>query len=113
MKLRYTIPLIALLATCSSALFGMNHIKSTASQSTLDAKDAAIKESMKVLGDVVPTEKTFDVLIDHWVGYSDATYPMRYLVDDSNFDKTAGPILFYAGNEGDVWTFYNNSGFIT
>jgi len=38
---------------------------------------------------------------------------MRYLVDDTYFDKENGPILFYAGNEGDVWTFFDNSGFMT
>ena len=38
---------------------------------------------------------------------------MRYLVDDTFFDKENGPIIFYAGNEGDVWTFFDNSGFMT
>ena len=43
---------------------------------------------------------------------------MRYLVDDQYFkdEKSAGklrPILFYAGNEGDITGFYNNSGFMT
>ena len=38
---------------------------------------------------------------------------MRYLVDDTYFDAENGPILFYAGNEGDVWTFWDNSGFMT
>lgn len=38
---------------------------------------------------------------------------MRYLVDSTYFDKTNGPIIFYAGNEGDVWTFWENSGFMT
>lgn len=38
---------------------------------------------------------------------------MRYLVDKTYFNPENGPILFYAGNEGDVWTFYDNSGFMT
>ena len=38
---------------------------------------------------------------------------MRYLVNKEHFDQTSGPILFYAGNEGDVWDFYDNTGFMT
>ena len=38
---------------------------------------------------------------------------MRYLVDSTYFDSVNGPILFYAGNEGDIWSFYENSGFLT
>jgi len=57
----------------------------------------------------------YNATIDHFDnhGNGSATYPMRYIVDASNYDPTQGPILFYAGNEGDVWTFYNNSGFVT
>jgi len=53
--------------------------------------------------------------IDHYgnAGNFSANYSMRYLIDETNFDPTDGCILFYAGNEGDVWTFYNNSGFVT
>ena len=42
---------------------------------------------------------------------------MRYLIDDSYFMNTTDgklrPILFYAGNEGDIYQFYQNSGFMT
>ena len=38
---------------------------------------------------------------------------MRYLVDQTYWNKETGPVIFYAGNEGDVWTFFDNSGFMT
>ncbi len=38
---------------------------------------------------------------------------MRYLVDRTYFDEAEGPILFYAGNEGDIFTFFDNTGFMT
>ena len=38
---------------------------------------------------------------------------MRYIVNARYWDPSNGPVLFYAGNEGDVWGFYNNSGFMT
>jgi hypothetical protein len=38
---------------------------------------------------------------------------MRYLVDRTYYNSSQGPILFYTGNEGGVWGFYNNSGFMT
>jgi len=34
-------------------------------------------------------------------------------VDKAYYNEGHGPILFYAGNEGGVWNFYNNSGFMT
>jgi len=41
---------------------------------------------------------------------------MKYMIDKTNFNETAenpGPILFYAGNEGPIEAFYDNSGYIT
>ena len=38
---------------------------------------------------------------------------MRYLVDKTYWDPATGPILFYAGNEGDIYSFYDNTGFMT
>lgn len=37
----------------------------------------------------------------------------RFIIDEQyNVNKT-GPILFYAGGDGNIENFYNNSGFLT
>lgn len=41
------------------------------------------------------------------------TFNVRYLINDQYYNKTQGPILFYTGNEADIWEFYRMSGFIT
>lgn len=37
---------------------------------------------------------------------------MRYIINAQYWEPKVGPILFYAGNEGDIWGFYENSGFM-
>lgn len=65
-----------------------------------------------------PSEKTeyfFDVPLDHfdsW-GSTSNTFPLRYLVQTKYWDFENGPILFYAGNEGDVDNFFKNTVFVT
>ena len=53
--------------------------------------------------------------IDHFSngGQSGPTFNMRYFVDAQFWDPQTGPILFYAGNEGKLENFYDNSGFMT
>lgn len=65
------------------------------------------------LGDV--KEDFFLNEIDHITNNgTSAKYNMRYLMDESYATgQTNPPILFYCGNEGDVWSFYDNSGFVT
>jgi hypothetical protein len=59
-------------------------------------------------------ELFFDTAIDHFDNDGDiTTFKMRYLVDDTYWDPETGPILFYAGNEGNIYSFYDNSGFMT
>ena len=59
-------------------------------------------------------EYLFETDIDHFdnSGKSEK-FSMRYLVQDDYWDPETGPILFYAGNEGNVYSFYDNSGFMT
>jgi lysosomal Pro-X carboxypeptidase len=60
------------------------------------------------------TQYWFDVPLDHFSsGGESSTFKIRYLVDAQYWDPSTGPILFYAGNEGVVEGFWDNSGFIT
>lgn len=76
-----------------------------------------IKDKIAAEGELNPQEHWFDAYIDNITnkGAGSPTYKMRYLVDDTFVDPDSSetPILFYSGNEGDVWTFFDNSGFIT
>ena len=68
--------------------------------------------------DARPLQYTFSTLLDHVTGGANSTkFNMRYIVDDQYFKNTTSgklrPIFFYCGNEGSVWDFYENSGFMT
>jgi pimeloyl-ACP methyl ester carboxylesterase len=60
------------------------------------------------------TEYWFDTVVDHYNfrPTSEPTFPLRYLVNDQYYDNSSSPVLFYAGNEADIFQFVNNSGFL-
>jgi hypothetical protein len=60
------------------------------------------------------TEYWFDTLVDHFNfrPTSEPTFPLRYVVNDQYYANTSSPVLFYAGNEADIFQFVNNSGYL-
>ncbi|XP_072288806.1 dipeptidyl peptidase 2 [Eucyclogobius newberryi] len=61
------------------------------------------------------TEKYFTQTLDHYNFNSagNGTFRQRYLIADKYWKTGYGPIFFYTGNEGDIWDFALNTGFIT
>lgn len=62
----------------------------------------------------IPAFKTFyiDQQLDHFNFRDARTFKQRYLLNDDHFDAQNGPVFFYAGNEGDIEAFWNNTGFV-
>ncbi|CAG9817007.1 unnamed protein product [Phaedon cochleariae] len=55
--------------------------------------------------------KYIDVPLDHFNFRSNATFKLRYLINDT-YHVQRGPIFFYTGNEGDINQFAQNTGFM-
>jgi pimeloyl-ACP methyl ester carboxylesterase len=60
------------------------------------------------------TEYWFDTIVDHYNfrPTAEPTFPLRFLVNDQSYHNASSPVLFYAGNEADIYQFVNNSGFL-
>jgi lysosomal Pro-X carboxypeptidase len=55
----------------------------------------------------------FNQTLDHFAFTTNATFPQKYLYNDTWWDKDEpGPIFFYTGNEGIIEAFAENSGFM-
>jgi hypothetical protein len=97
------------------ALFAVVEVSALGSHKHMKARYNSGEEAKKYQLENVanpPVEHRLTTRIDHFNASYQDTFLMRYLENNQYFNATSGPILFYAGNEGDVWTFYNNSGFI-
>ena len=71
------------------------------------------KRPSKEVKDIPPFQTFyFDQVVDHYNLKDDRTFKQRYLVNDDYFNQNDGPIFFYAGNEGDIENFWNNTGFM-
>ncbi|XP_050680480.1 lysosomal Pro-X carboxypeptidase [Leptidea sinapis] len=56
--------------------------------------------------------KWFKVPLDHFGFHRNETFNIKYLVNDTYWDKGGGPIFFYTGNEGQIEVFANHTGFM-
>ena len=60
------------------------------------------------------TEYFYEQKLAHFNQYGKQdTFKQRYLVQTKYWDFENGPILFYTGNEGTIWSFFNNTGYYT
>ncbi|XP_049875985.1 lysosomal Pro-X carboxypeptidase [Pectinophora gossypiella] len=56
--------------------------------------------------------KWFRVPLDHFGYQRNETFEIKYLVNDSYWDRGNGPIFFYTGNEGQIELFAQHTGFM-
>lgn len=52
-----------------------------------------------------------DVKLDQFTYTNNHTFKLKYLYNDTYWDKKEGPIFFYCGNEGAIEVFAENTGF--
>jgi len=65
-----------------------------------------------------PLQHQFETKLDYFSTVNEQKFNMRYIVDTSYYDRITNkeylrPVLFYMGNQGDIWEQYRNSGYIT
>eukprot|EP00092_Neocalanus_flemingeri_P085462 GFUD01107551.1.p1 GENE.GFUD01107551.1~~GFUD01107551.1.p1 ORF type:complete len:207 (+),score=68.14 GFUD01107551.1:53-673(+) len=58
------------------------------------------------------TTHWYNQTLDHFTFTTQKQFRQKYLVNDTFWDSSGGPIFFYTGNEGDIEAFTENSGFM-
>ena len=78
-----------------------------------------IQQTRVVTASISPQTLYFEQKIDHFNPQQLGTWQHRYLISDQYWDGSGelvngckGPILLYAGNEGDITDFWDNNGFM-
>ncbi|XP_031836182.1 lysosomal Pro-X carboxypeptidase [Nomia melanderi] len=56
--------------------------------------------------------KTIELPVDHFSFAVEDTFKLRYLINDTWADEKDATIFFYTGNEGNIETFAQNTGFM-
>lgn len=51
----------------------------------------------------------FSFQVDHFSFANQDSFIQRYLINDEYWERNGGPIFFYAGNEGDITLFADNT----
>lgn len=101
----------------SSALIPPSNLHPHAKRRLMELKKIHNEGVQKSLGKGdIPSYQTafFTNMVDHFDFHNDATYQMRYLFNDDLWSASKkDPIFFYCGNEDDIVSFWNNSGFLT
>jgi len=69
-------------------------------------------ERLKSSGEYKYSTYWFNQTLDHYGFTTEAKFKQKYLVNDTWWDADGGPIFFYAGNEGFIEAFAENSGFM-
>jgi len=56
--------------------------------------------------------KWFNQTLDHFTFTTNMKFRQKYLVNDTYWNSNGGPIFFYTGNEGNIESFAENTGFM-
>ncbi|XP_059850458.1 dipeptidyl peptidase 2 isoform X2 [Hypanus sabinus] len=93
-------------------------IDSEGDETVIDINDKSIRIEEKVEKTITSNPKFKEMYVEQLVDHFSfnahrKTFRQRYLITDQFWSKSIGPIFLYTGNEGDIWDFAKNCGFIS